>query len=384
MGYHHRDRGRDSGSAADGARRAKGVLIVAAAAILILVVGLVIRGREGGEGGGGTRAAVRSIEAWLTIVRHQDQCGPGILGRLPGLTSAQASNTETIVSVADTLSHENGRAARIALMTALTESGLVDVEGGLGGAHGLFQQTPPAWGSVTQVLDPMYAATAFVSNLLTVDGWQSTRPWVAAQTVQRSGAGQPGSPQNPRPGVLGGNYAVKWARAGRILAAERGVATGAGCGAGPHGGERGPASRHGLPVGYRIPAGTTRPAATAIRYAISRLGDADAWGAAGPKDFDCSGLTMRAWAAAGVRLDHSTVDQESEGRRVPPSRTAPGDLVLIPGTHPPGRRLPGHVGIYLGRSLVLSAVDPQAGVSVQSWSTFVSGGLDAVVDPLVA
>src|SRR5579875_2664812 len=133
-------------------------------------------------------------------------------------------------------------------MTALTESGLLDVDGGLGGAYGLFQQTPPAWGSVAQILDPTYAATAFVSHLLAVAGWQSMRPWAAAQAVQRSGAGEPDSSQNPEPGVIGGNYAVNWTRAGRILAIETGAATRAGCGAGPHGGEVGPASRHGLPV----------------------------------------------------------------------------------------------------------------------------------------
>jgi hypothetical protein len=39
------------------------------------------------------------------------------------------------------------------------------------------------------------------------------------------------------------------------------------------------------------------------------------------------------------------------------------------------------VGLYLGDGLVLSAVDPQLGVVVQSWSAFTAGGLDAVVDP---
>jgi len=56
-------------------------------------------------------------------------------------------------------------------------------------------------------------------------------------------------------------------------------------------------------------------------------------------------------------------------------------LVLVPGSDPPGPGLPGHVGIYLGSSLVLSAIDPQYGVAVQSWKTFTSAGLDAIVDP---
>jgi cell wall-associated NlpC family hydrolase len=60
---------------------------------------------------------------------------------------------------------------------------------------------------------------------------------------------------------------------------------------------------------------------------------------------------------------------------------APGDLVLVPGSDPPGPGLPGHVGIYLGDGLVESAIDPQMGVAVQSWQAFTSGGLDGVVDP---
>ena len=143
----------------------------------------------------------------------------------------------------------------------------------------------------------------------------------------------------------------------------------------------GPAGRHGLPVGYQVPAGTSTETKTAIGYAISKLGDAYVWGAAGPNQFDCSGLTMMAWRQTGVTLVHYTVTQEHEGRKVPASQIAPGDLVLVPGADPPGPGLPGHVGIYLGYSLVLSAIDPQYGVAVQSWKTFTSGGLDAIVDP---
>jgi hypothetical protein len=39
------------------------------------------------------------------------------------------------------------------------------------------------------------------------------------------------------------------------------------------------------------------------------------------------------------------------------------------------------VGIYLGDGLVLSAIDPEFGVAVQTWASFVSGGLIALRDP---
>jgi cell wall-associated NlpC family hydrolase len=90
---------------------------------------------------------------------------------------------------------------------------------------------------------------------------------------------------------------------------------------------------------------------------------------------------MAAWATVGVHLVHYTVDQQSQGAAVPPTQMMAGDLVLIPGSDSPGPGLAGHVGIYLGDGLVESAVDPQLGVIVQAWETFISGGLIALRDP---
>jgi cell wall-associated NlpC family hydrolase len=349
----------------------------AAVAAAGLVLGLVVL-----AGGSGSSSSVSAAiaDAILTAL-DQSMCQSAAAGASGLWSQAEMSNAETIVSVSNTLSGEDPRAAEIALMTAITESGLNDDPGGLGGAIGLFQQTPPAWGTATQILDPGYAAGAFVKRLLAVPGWEKLPPWQAAQAVQASGAGEPGSTLNPLPGQLGGNYEVNWSKAQGVYSAVTGVFTASGCGGGPAGGVTGPASRHGLPVGYEVPAGTPNNAKTAIEYAISKLGDTYVWGAAGPNRFDCSGLTMASWAKAGVTLVHYTVTQEQEGRKVPASQIAPGDLVLVPGSDPPGPGLPGHVGIYLGDSLVLSAIDQQYGVAVQSWKTFTSGGLDAVVDP---
>jgi cell wall-associated NlpC family hydrolase len=58
-----------------------------------------------------------------------------------------------------------------------------------------------------------------------------------------------------------------------------------------------------------------------------------------------------------------------------------GDLVFVPGSDSPGPGQAGHVGIYLGDGLVESAVDPQFGVIVQMWQTFISRGLIALRDP---
>ena len=52
------------------------------------------------------------------------------------------------------------------------------------------------------------------------------------------------------------------------------------------------------------------------------------WGAAGPSSWDCSGLTMGAWAAAGVYLPHYSVAQYYATTPVSYSDLQPGDLIF--------------------------------------------------------
>lgn len=98
-------------------------------------------------------------------------------------------------------------------------------------------------------------------------------------------------------------------------------------------------------------------AAAAISYAMAQLGDAYVWGATGPDAFDCSGLTMRAWGAAGVSLPHSSRAQYGSGPHVSESALQPGDLVFY---YSPIS----HVGIYIGNGLVLHAARPGEGVKI--------------------
>jgi len=98
-------------------------------------------------------------------------------------------------------------------------------------------------------------------------------------------------------------------------------------------------------------------AGAVIAYAKAQLGDAYVWGATGENAFDCSGLTMRAWGAAGVSLPHSSRAQYSSGPHVAESDLQPGDLVFY---YSPIS----HVGLYIGGGMVLHAANPSEGVRI--------------------
>ncbi len=98
-------------------------------------------------------------------------------------------------------------------------------------------------------------------------------------------------------------------------------------------------------------------AAAAVNYALAQVGKAYVYGAAGPNAFDCSGLTMMAWAQAGVSLPHSSSGQMGSGTPVSSSDLQPGDLVFY---YSPVS----HVGIYIGNGKIVHAANPSTGVQV--------------------
>ena len=101
----------------------------------------------------------------------------------------------------------------------------------------------------------------------------------------------------------------------------------------------------------------TGRAATAIKYALAQVGKPYVWGAAGPSSFDCSGLMMAAWGAAGVGLPHSSRAQAGYGTPVSQSELRPGDLVFY---YSPIS----HVGMYIGSGLIVNAENPSVGVKI--------------------
>jgi cell wall-associated NlpC family hydrolase len=97
-----------------------------------------------------------------------------------------------------------------------------------------------------------------------------------------------------------------------------------------------------------VPAVASSKAAAVLRYAYAQLGKPYRYGAAGARTFDCSGLTMRAWAAAGVSISHNAAAQYYSTKHVARSALQPGDLVYF------GRPIH-HVGIYIGGGRFIEA-----------------------------
>jgi peptidoglycan DL-endopeptidase CwlO len=83
-------------------------------------------------------------------------------------------------------------------------------------------------------------------------------------------------------------------------------------------------------------------AGKAVSYAIAAFnrGATYVFATDGPDHYDCSGLTMASWRAAGVSIPHNARDQYNTIPHISRSSLAPGDLVFYRGL--------GHVGIYIG------------------------------------
>ena len=107
-------------------------------------------------------------------------------------------------------------------------------------------------------------------------------------------------------------------------------------------------------------------AKTAINFALAQLGDPYVYGGTGPNSWDCSGLIMKAWAAAGVSLPRVVGPQMAATTRVPMNALQPGDLVAYGDMS--------HIGMYIGGGRVVHAPRPGKSVEITSLSGFSVGG----------
>jgi len=99
----------------------------------------------------------------------------------------------------------------------------------------------------------------------------------------------------------------------------------------------------------------------AIAYAKRQLGKPYQWAGSGPATFDCSGLTMRAWAAGGKALAHFTGAQFAASTRISMTDARPGDLLFWSSNGSPSGIH--HVALYLGGGQFIEA--PHTGANVR-------------------
>lgn len=273
--------------------------------------------------------------------------------------------------------HLPRRAAVLAIATGMVESGLRNLGYGDRGSVGVFQQRPSqGWGTREQILDPVYATGKFLDALIALPGWDTMAPGQAEQAVQRSGfpdryaPREPAAvaivdrfwtgPDNPSPPPTpgGGTEAVQT----KSLCPDQGGSDV------PR--DPGQVDPKKLPPGFTLPTDVRQRAA--VGFALNQLGKPYVWGAKGPNAYDCSGLMLAAWAAAGVGIPAGTISQVHAGHAVSSvQQVQPGDLLFIPGSLGTAK-VPRHVGMYAGHGLIVDAYDTGTGVILEPLSAWTS------------
>jgi cell wall-associated NlpC family hydrolase len=116
----------------------------------------------------------------------------------------------------------------------------------------------------------------------------------------------------------------------------------------------------GVSTSAAVSAAPSAAAQTVVDTALAQQGKPYVWAAAGPNSYDCSGLTQRAFAAAGIKLPHSSRMQSTMGSPVSRDALRPGDLVFF---YSPVS----HVGIYIGNGQMVHAPSSGDVVKVSSF-----------------
>jgi cell wall-associated NlpC family hydrolase len=313
--------------------------------------------------------------AMLSATAAATPCGPaGPAQQVQGvsLDAEQLANAQTIV-VTTSRAGMPSRAAVVAVATAMQESGLRNLGYGDRDSLGLFQQRA-SWGPAGVRLDPVAATMLFLRALHAVPHWELLPAAVASDQVQHSafptavarwemlaaqlvgnywpvnaGSSTPSSTSTPGSSSPVGSVSDCPSQGGESSSGEAGAGGGVTT----------------LPPGFALP--TVTQQSTVVAFALAQLGQPYLWGGAEPGGWDCSGLTMRAWGAAGVPLPRTTFQQVLAG--APVTSTAamqPGDLIFIAGTGGTPAN-PGHVGLYIGlvNSVPYLVDAPKAGRTVE-------------------
>ncbi|MBU7598217.1 C40 family peptidase [Streptomyces sp. P38-E01] len=105
-----------------------------------------------------------------------------------------------------------------------------------------------------------------------------------------------------------------------------------------------------------ITAKASKKGKRALAFALDQIGKDYKWGATGPGTFDCSGLTLRAWESAGLRIPRTSQAQWAGLDRVKLTSMRPGDLIIYKGDA-------SHVGMYVGEGTMVHA--PRTGRQIR-------------------
>jgi hypothetical protein len=269
------------------------------------------------------------------------------------------------------------QAAVLAITTAMVESGLRNLDYGDRDSIGVFQQRPSqGWGTREQILDPVYATGKFLDVLIALPGWDTMAPGRAEQAVQRSGFPDRYAPREPAAAAIVDRF---WTgpdnptppppRGGDTEAVQaKTLCPDQGGSDVPR--DPGKVDPTKLPPGFTLPTDVRQRAA--VGFALGQLGKPYVWGAKGPNAYDCSGLMLAAWAAAGVGIPAGTVSQVRAGHAVSSiEEVQPGDLLFIPGALG-SAQVPRHVGMYAGHGLIVDAYDTDTGVILEPLSAWTS------------
>ncbi len=378
------------------------------------------------SGSGGTAPAVSGPPTETAPV----DANPG--STLETLAPGQINNARAVMGIAKTMfsaspDEDQKRAAEIGIITAIVESNIENLNFGDRDSIGAFQQRN-TWGTQQQRLNIFYSSTAFLRVLIARPNWATNEPGSEAQGVQISafpdryslhmslatalvesywdGVDAIPLPNPPAPpgqitdghgnviGGSGGSTGPDDSSGGsgessgdssvKACSSTSTPFTGGSIGAGDPGPENpGPGAKGNTPQadGAKV--------ATALAFASMEVGKPYVLGGAGPDVWDCSGLTMKAYGAAGIKIGLTGgVEQHSSGtqfRHAPEDQVFPwaererGDLVFwtngASGTY--------HVAIYLGQDKngidwQIAATKPGSTVKIQPvWGQ--GGDLETVV-----
>lgn len=331
-----------------------------------------------------------------------------------GLSQEQLQNAALIYSIGKRMGMSN-RDIQIALITAMQESSLRNLNYGDRDSLGLFQQRPSqGWGTVEQVTNPRYAITKFYTELKKVGGRQNMAMTQAAQAVQRSaypdayakhiplvrglwpkltkngpspttnpGVNRPAPDLDVQTDALGlytssGPPSLLGAQWNPLLSAPDFWSE-------PDPGALTPQtqadfmsplsqSTFDLMTDNAAASGKFRPSkgvdgwrASVVQEARKYLGTPYKWGGTSPDGFDCSGLLQYVFQKVGINLPRISYQQANYGKPVGIGALRPGDLVAWDNSS----RNNGvdHIALYLGDGRILEAARPGTRVRIRKLGT---------------